>query len=215
MRTEEFTLTAPPSSAVVEQQLAKMRTRAVATRNKRILRRAKSEAVLADILPAELQDGYSYHVISHGDIDALSYLAHCVKTWPFDYVFISTWCMAMADVDQLIGWLHNGRIGELDFCCGEIFPTQYPDETDKLFQLEAQGEPVSVKIARNHAKIMLASNADEGVYLAFESSANVNTNPRIEQTTITRDRDLFEFYREFYAGIQTVYKNPHAPRYAS
>lgn len=210
-----FNLTPPSAAAVLDQQLAKMRTRAVATRNKRVMRRAKSEAVLADILPAEFEDGFSYHVISHGDIDSLSYLTHAIKAWAFDYVFVSTWCMAMADVDQLLHWLHSGRIGTLDFCCGEIFPTQYPDETDKLFRLEAQGDSVQVKIARNHAKIMLASNDDEGIYLAFESSANVNTNPRIEQTTITRDRDLFEFYRDFYAGIQTVYKNPHAKRYAS
>lgn len=211
----QFPLVPPSAATVVEQQLAKIRTRAVATKNRRIMRRAKSEAILADVLPAELQDGYSYHVISHGDIDALSYLTHCVKTWPFDYVFVSTWCMAMADVDQLLGWLHSGRISALNFCCGEIFPTQYPDETNKLFLLEARGEPVQVKIARNHAKIMLAVNEDAGVYLAFESSANVNTNPRIEQTTITRDQDLVEFYREFYDGIKTVYKNPYAPRYSS
>lgn len=46
----------------------------------------------------------------------------------------------------------------------------------------------------------------------MEGSANVNTNPRIEQTCLTRDRDLFEFYREFYDGIKSVYKNPYALR---
>ena len=36
---------------------------------------------------------------------------------------------------------------------------------------------------------------------AIESSANVNTNPRCEQTVITIDRGLAEFYKDFYDGI--------------
>lgn len=195
-----------------DSRIGAIRARAIVTRTRNHKRRAKSEAVLAEVLPEIPEEGCSYHVISHGDVDALSYLTHVAKTTPFDYVLISTWCMAMPDVDQLIDWLNAGRIGELDFICGEIFPTQYPDETDKLFRLQAAGESLRLRIARNHAKIILACNADDGIYYTMEGSANVNTNPRIEQTCLTRDRDLFEFYREFYDGIQSVYKNPYAKR---
>jgi hypothetical protein len=196
----------PPTT----DRLEALRARAIKTRHRHQKRRAKSEAVLADALPTVPEAGYSYHVISHGDVDSLSYLNHLVKAWPLDYVLISTWCMAMADVDCLITWLNTGRIGELDFVLGEIFPTQYPDETDKLHRLEAAGEPVKLRIARNHAKVMLASNPDEAFYCVIESSANVNTNPRIEQTCLTRDRDLFEFYQDFFNGIHSVTKNPYA-----
>jgi hypothetical protein len=165
------------------------------------------------VLPPEPVAGHSYHVISHGDVDALSYLAHCVKAWPLDYVLISTWCIAMTDVDQLLGWLDSGRVGHLDFCCGEIFPTQYPDETDRLLRLEASAAAVRIKIARNHAKVLLGKNDDLGVYFVIESSANVNTNPRIEQTCLTMDQDLFEFYHEFFSGLKTVHKNPYAQRH--
>lgn len=195
-----------------DNRLGQIRARAIVTRTRNYTHRAKSEAVLADLLPEVPEEGCTYHVISHGDIDALSYLAHVEKSTPFDYVMISTWCMAMADVDWLIGRLNSGRIGELDFICGEIFPTQYPDETDKLYRLQAAGESIRVRIARNHAKVILACNVDEGIYYTMEGSANVNTNPRIEQTCLTRDRDLFEFYRDFYDGIKSTYKNPYAQR---
>lgn len=69
-----------------------------------------------------------------------------------------------------------------------------------------------VRIARNHAKIILACNEDDSAYYTLESSANVNTNPRIEQSCLTRNRDLFEFYRDFYAGIKSVSKNPYGSR---
>lgn len=199
----------------IDTKLAILRARAITTRTRQNARRAKSEAVLADVLPAEPANGHSYHVISHGDVDALSYLAHCVKAWPLDYVLISTWCMAMTDVDQLLCWLDTGRVGFLEFCCGEIFPTQYPDEADRLFRLEANGGDVKIAIARNHAKVLLGKNDDLGVYLTIESSANVNTNPRIEQACLTLDQELFEFYQGFFAGLKTVYQNPYAPRHPS
>jgi hypothetical protein len=38
----------------------------------------------------------------------------------------------------------------------------------------------------------------------------VNTNPRIEQTTLTRSRALFDFYFEFYRGLRSIDRT--APR---
>lgn len=55
-----------------------------------------------------------------------------------------------------------------------------------------------------------ASKAEEDYYLAMESSANVNTNPRIEQTAVHASRDLFEFYKEFFDGIRSIDRS--APR---
>ena len=190
-------------------RVQRMRCRAVATKNRRITRRLRSEAVLADLLPPLPAANTAYHCISHGDVDSLSYLAHLVKSAKFDAVLISTWCMAMPDVDLVLHWIATGQVGRADFYGGEILPGSYPDETDKLDRAQAEGRPVSLTIARNHAKIMLAHNTEDDLYIAIESSANVNTNPRIEQTCITRDRELWEFYREFFTGLQSVHKNPY------
>lgn len=38
---------------------------------------------------------------------------------------------------------------------------------------------------------------------AIESSANINTNPRTENTTITTGNDIFEFYKDFFDGIKS------------
>lgn len=86
------------------------------------VRRAKSEAVLAEILPADIEPGMSYHVISHGDVDALSYLIHIARYRPLKTVTISTWCMAMPNVVWIADQLRSGRIGHAHFCLGEIFP---------------------------------------------------------------------------------------------
>lgn len=35
----------------------------------------------------------------------------------------------------------------------------------------------------------------------IESSANINTNPRCEQTVVTVDSGLARFYKDYYDGI--------------
>jgi hypothetical protein len=178
------------------------RARAMKKTHKLQVRRAKSEATLADILPATVADGESWHVISHGDIDSLSYLAHFIKHVEyFDYVAISTWCMGGADLDLIEGWIESGRIESLALYVGEIFPSQYGDEYTRAVEM-SERYGFRLVVAKNHSKIMLASGG--GAHLVMESSANVNTNPRIEQTAIHASRELFDFYRDFFDGLKTI-----------
>lgn len=181
-----------------------LKAKAIARKTSRItLRRAKSETVLAEVLPAVLEMGMSYHVISHGDVDSLSYLAHIVKTTPLDSLLLSTWCMAMPDLEWLRVQTESWRIGHIDFVLGEIFPSQYPDEYMAVQAMEAN-EQATMRIAKNRAKVMVGSHAESGLYFAIESSANVNTNPRIEQTAVHMCRELHDHYLEFFAGIKSI-----------
>lgn len=168
------------------------------------MRRANAEATLAEILPARFEDGDTWHVVSRGDIDALSYLRHALAgVTHFDHVLISTWCIAKADLDELSAWLDTGRIDQFDLYAGEIFPSQYGDEYEQALRMcEAYG--CRLVIAKNHSKITLARNDAESYRLVIESSANVNTNPRIEQSAITRSAALFDFYAEFFSGIRSI-----------
>lgn len=174
------------------------------------LRRAKAEATLASILPPRIEDGDSWHVISHGDIDALSYLRHAISAVThFDFVLISTWCMAAEDLTEVQGWLDTGRIDSLTLAVGEIFPSQYGDEYAMAQQFVAQYDARLI-VARNHSKVILASNCAENYHLVMEGSANVNTNPRIEQTAIHRSRELLDFYRDFYHAVRSIDRRPGA-----
>lgn len=186
------------------EHIVDVKARAIARKtSKQTLRRAKTEAVLLDILPEHLEAGMSYHVISHGDVDALSYLIHIMRHHELDSLLLSTWCMAMPDVEWLRAQAESYRIGTIDFVLGEIFPSQYPDEYEACKQMQAD-EMATLRIARNHAKVMAGCHAATDFYFAIESSSNVNTNPRIEQTAIHVARDLHDFYRDFYAGIKSL-----------
>lgn len=174
------------------------------TPNRHQMRRANSEAHLADVLPAVIAPGETWHVISRGDVDAMSYLAHAIAGAGYlDHVLISTWVFARTDVEQLAAWLDAGTIDTVEMYVGEIFPNQYPDEWEAVQELSAE-YGIRLIVARNHSKIMLASQSAADLWLVMEGSANVNTNPRIEQTAITRDRGLHDFYADFFHGLKSI-----------
>lgn len=218
----EPALLARIQAGTAQHKAEQARARAVRTSNRHAVRRAKAEAELATLLPERIADGDSWHVISHGNIDALSYLRHLIKPTFFDYVGVSTWCIARQDLQEITGWLDAGKIDQFALYAGEIFRNQYGDEYEMVLRMR-EDYGVDFVMAKNHSKVTLCANHAEGYYVVVESSANVNTNPRIEQACVTRSKELFDFYREFFDGIKSIDKDtapgsnvvPFAPRATS
>ena len=160
--------------------------------------RLLSEAALAEVLPWHLEEGAAYHIISAGDVDSLTYLRHIAREQCLEYVALSTWCMSTSDAEEMLAWTRRGDVRRFDFYVGEIFKNGYRGCLDVLDQICAM---TGGRVARfrNHSKLMLFFGAQySGV---IESSANVDTNPRTEQTCITVDRALAEFYLDYFDGI--------------
>ena len=92
-------------------------------------------------------------------------------------------------------WVRRGMIGRMDFYVGEIFKSGYRGCLDVLDDICKETGGRTARI-RNHSKLMaFFGERFSGV---IESSANVDTNPRIEQTCITINEGLAEFYKEFF-----------------
>lgn len=172
-------------------------------KTKNIYRKAFSETQLLEILPYELEEGFSYHVISGGDVDSLSYLKHIIRLQNLDYCLFSTWCMESDDILQFEEWLDSGKIKRLDCYVGEIFPSTYSTHFTHLKNIiETKGNGGRVCVFRNHSKIY----AGIGDKFAFgvQTSANINTNPRTENGCITIGRDHYLFYKEFFDKIVSI-----------
>ena len=192
------------SRAMVVAKAETRRAVAKKSANRHHMRRATAEATLAEILPAKIQPGESWHVISRGDIDSLSYVRHVLNGVPhLDHLLMSTWCIAKNDLTEITAWLESGRVDQFDLYAGEIFPGSYGDEYEQFLKMcDLYG--CRLVIAKNHSKVTLCA-VDE-YRLAIESSANVNTNPRIEQTTLTADTELHAFYLDFFTGVKSIDK---------
>lgn len=171
--------------------------------DRHIYRRAYGVTKLLDAAGTmELKDGHSYHFLTGGDVDGLSYLQLVLLHQPLDYCLFSTWCMAGEDILAFDEWLEEGKIKRLDAYVGEIFPSSYKIEWKMLQDLFAKRKCGRLAVFRNHAKIF----AGTGPKFSFgiETSANINTNPRTENGCITVGREAFEFYKAFFDGIVSI-----------
>jgi hypothetical protein len=57
---------------------------------------------------------------------------------------------------------------------------------------------------QNHAKVQLIANPDRDAWYTVEGSANLTSNPRLEQYVITNDRPLWEFHRRWMEEMLTA-----------
>ena len=169
-------------------------------KNKHVQRRVTSELALEKELPWHFEEGVSYHCFSWGDVDSLTYFRCIVKQQHIKYALISTWCMASEDISEIRQWIENGYVDRVDFYIGEIFKASYYKQYTELQALckELGGR---VCMFRNHSKIMVILG--EKFDAAIESSANVNTNPRSENTTITVSRELAVWYKEIFDAVKS------------
>lgn len=178
------------------------RVRAIETIcEKTVYRRCFSEVRLLEEIGFELKENHSYHFITAGDIDSLSYLKLILLHQNLDYLLASTWCMSADDILQFDEWLRNGKIKKLDFYVGEIFPKTYKLEWQKLKEIFEYHKCGRIAVFKNHSKIY-AGIGDKFAF-GIETSANINTNPRTENGCITIKKELYEFYKEYFDGIKS------------
>jgi len=168
------------------------------TRN--IYRRAYSETQLLDLITEDFQPGESYHFITGGDVDALSYLKIILRQQDLDYLLFSTWCMASEDIYQIQDWVEAGKIKKVDAYVGEIFPGSYRLEYQLLKKVIAESGG-RVAVFKNHSKIF--AGYGEKFHFGIETSANINTNPRTENGCITIDKEIFDFYKDYFDLINS------------
>ena len=174
------------------------RSTCIKRRTNSIYRRAFGETQLLDLVGLDFKYGDSYHVLTGGDIDALSYLKVVLRQQDLDYLLFSTWCMASEDVYQLRDYLESGKIKKIDAYVGEIFPGTYRLEYALLKQV-IEGHGGRVVVFKNHSKIFAGYGGK--FHFGIETSANINTNPRTENGCITIDKGIYDFYKEYFDGI--------------
>ncbi len=169
------------------------------------MRRIQSEMAMEQELPWHWESGASYHCISSGDVDGLTYFRAAVKQQKIRYALLATWSIALEDIRELRHWVNRGYIERLDVYVGEMFLSSGRAlERRELINLcrDSGGRLV---IFRTHSKIIVAFG--EKFNCVIEGSANINTNPRTEQMVITVDSDLAKFYKEYFDGVQSFERN--------
>jgi hypothetical protein len=173
---------------------------ALAVRIKKLeLIRVAREANLRKVFPA-LEEGNSYHIISSGDIDAVSFLTLAIERYgPLEELYASTWTMSRQDCELLDRYLRDGLIRKITFFVGEYFAKRETSVYASIIEV-IERHAGRIKLFRNHCKLLVMRTV-AGLHITIEGSANFTTNPRTEQTVITPSRELFFFYRTWFEDL--------------
>lgn len=177
------------------------RTVALKQRNmKTVYRKAYSETQLLDAIGMDFKEGEIYNCITAGDVDAMSYLKLIIRQQDIEYLLISTWVIANDDILLLEEWINDGKIKKCDVYVGEIFMKSY------VFEYEDLKRIITPKIGRianfkNHSKIFAGYGSK--FHFGVQMSCNINTNPRCENGSITINKEIFDFYKQYFDEIKS------------
>lgn len=168
-------------------------------------RRFASETALMAAADWYWRPGCVYHVLTGGDVDFLAFLRFALRQQPAEYLMVSSWCYGVEDVAEIASWVDRGYVRRLDAYMGEIAAASYALCQEELAAAaEATGGRVGV--FRNHSKVAVILG--DRFSCAITSSANINTNPRTENTVITCERDVALWYKAYYDGIHPFNGSP-------
>lgn len=180
----------------------RVKSRSLITTAKHQTRRVESLSKVAELVPARIDVGTSVHVFSSGDIDTLTYVDHLLADAEFfDLLCISTWWANRPDLEQIRAWLDAGLVEEFHAVFDERFERLGSDQYELAQQIVTDFGG-SVSAFKNHSKLILARNASQSLHYCIESSANICTTKRLENTTITNDPNLFNFIAQLFHEIR-------------
>lgn len=174
--------------------------RTLKSEHKRTYKKAMRKEKAAEILTELPSPGESLHIVSNGKFDYWDFvplICELLKA-PVDQAYLSTWTLNRECCKQTMELLDSGKIQNVGFLTGLYFKQRESSVYATLVNgLHARGQ--KFRALENHSKIALLRSGE--TYIVMEGSANFTGNPRIEQNTITQDRQLWEFHAEWFEEI--------------
>jgi len=100
LEIDDIPVTVDIPEKIIEVEKPPVRRNVICTKrnDRNIYRRAFSETQLLDVLGFDFKEGESYHTISGGDVDILSFLKCVLRQQNLKHCLFSTWCMAQDDI---------------------------------------------------------------------------------------------------------------------
>lgn len=129
--------------------------------------------------------------LTKGDFSMIDIVRHVIDEIGPCNIDIGTWTAAHAEIKQAFNLLNDERLQRVRFLVDRSFPARQPKYYSAL--LKAFGQD-SVRMARFHAKYILAEN--EQFSVAVRTSMNLNENKRIEFYELSEGSPISDYLRQ-------------------
>lgn len=132
-----------------------------------------------------------FKFISDGGFSSICFINAISKKSKINNLYISTFAVGKKEMLALKSLSDNGNLGQVFF----LLQKQLLDNKDgyaELFEAIIKQKGWHYSDLPNHNKVLLFdTNAGKFV---IETSSNLNKNPRIEQFSVEKDENLYNFY---------------------
>jgi hypothetical protein len=174
-----------------------LRTRSKKKRLFKPTRAAMDIEELAGELP---DDGTSYRMLSvEGGFCSLSLILWVASKVKINELTVSSLRIGEKHIKRLDELYRNGRLGKARFIVAQMIGEMRSERKSTAVLMDITfHNGWQLKHLNNHSKILLM-DTDQGKYVV-ETSSNLNQNPKIEQYTMERSSELYDWYYGFFTG---------------
>lgn len=158
---------------------------------------AQQQQHLRELIGTRPEPGESVHIVNNGKSDFWTWVP-VMLGWleTADEFFCSTWTLNRQAALDILRFFDEGRLRAVSVLTGVYFKRRESSVHATLVEglLARRQRFIALE---SHAKVLLLANRDKETYLVVEGSANLTSNPRIEQYMITDDFSLYEFHKRW------------------
>ncbi|NJL53937.1 hypothetical protein HC928_01440 [bacterium] len=147
--------------------------------------------ILGNGAGAERTNGTDRGVFDFGTF--IPYLIHMVAPDGGATLLVSSWTMNKRNADAIVECLENGAVADAMICTDPYFNAREPQIATYLASaLIAGGHRYAA--FRNHAKVICVASKDRARTAVVTGSANLSSQPRVEQYVLTTSTEVFAFF---------------------
>lgn len=155
---------------------------------------------LAFLLP-EIKQGTVYKFLSvKGGFASINFIDLIAKREVIKDLFVSSLAVGQKQILHLDKLKEQGKIHNARFLLGGLFKQRGLDVKYNYFNVfddVCKKNGWRYETLRNHSKIILMRTAKN--FYVIETSSNLNSNPAIEQFSLENDKDLYDWYNNFFS----------------
>lgn len=150
---------------------------------------------LKGIIP-EIKENIIYNIITQKSINPYTFLLEAINQHKqINELYITTYRISEKAAMNIKYMLENEMIKKLTLLVNDNYETLMRDKAQLLIKMDKEMETFTLIKKNSHTKITLI-NAGKN-YLVISGSGNYSTNPKIEQYTIIKSKELYDFHKQW------------------
>ena len=150
---------------------------------------------LTNLIP-QIEENTVYTIITQKNINPYAFLLNSISQHGYiDNLYIATYRVSYKTATNFQHLLKEGLVKNFILVVNDNYEVLMKNKAGILVNLDKNNDNFRLIQRNSHAKVTLIQNSDE--FLVISGSGNYSNNPKIEQYTIMKNKELYDFHKEW------------------